>query len=452
MAECCGQYYRTVGVRPSPNYTYLIQKQKQSFEFSHMTTAKTAASPDSRLITQIVAGTLARTVLNTSRRFIYPFAPVISRGLGVPITSVSTLLAVNQVAGLASPFFGPVSDRMGYRFTMLLGLGLVGGAMLASGLFPIYAVLLIALFFAGMGRGIYDPALQAFAGQNVPYAYRGRVIGLIEMSWSASSLIGIPLVGLLIARLGWRSPFLVLGMACLGLMLLMGALIPAHAGRNPPAHAGHKLEVGLAGDMLQRWQQLFHTPRAVGMLLFAFAINMANDVLFVVYGVWLEESFGLTVVALGVTTMVIGVAELGGEGLTVLLADRIGLGRAVTGSLALSALAYALFPYFASSLNTALAGLFVVFLIFEFNIVCAISLFTEVLPDARATMMSGYKAAAGLGRVFGALMGIPILLATGMAGVGLTAGVICLLGLAALVWALRRWREDERAGLALAGK
>ena len=198
-----------------------------------MTTAKTAASPHSRLITQIVAGTLARTVLNTSRRFIYPFAPVISRGLGVPITSVSTLLAVNQAAGLASPFFGPVSDRMGYRFTMLLGLGLVGGAMLASGLFPIYAVLLIALFFAGMGRGIYDPALQAFAGQNVPYAYRGRVIGLIEMSWSASSLIGIPLVGLLIARQGWRSPFLVLGMACLGLMLLMGALIPAHAGRPP---------------------------------------------------------------------------------------------------------------------------------------------------------------------------------------------------------------------------
>jgi predicted MFS family arabinose efflux permease len=223
---------------------------------------------------------------------------------------------------------------------------------------------------------------------------------------------------------------------------LMGALIPAHAGRKP--------QVGLAGDMLKRWQQLFHTPRAVGMLLFAFAINMANDVLFVVYGVWLEGSFGLTVVALGVTTIVIGVAELGGEGLTVLLADRIGLGRAVTGSLALSALAYALFPFFASSLNMALAALFMVFLIFEFNIVSAISLFTEILPDARATMMSGYKAAAGMGRVVGALIGIPILLATGITGVGLTAGGICLLGLVALVWALRRWREDEGAATSAA--
>jgi DHA1 family inner membrane transport protein len=318
----------------------------------------------------------------------------------------------------------------------------VAGAMLAAGLFPIYAVLVIALFCAGMGRGIYDPALQAFTGQNVPYAYRGRVIGLIEMSWSASALIGIPLVGLLIERQGWRSPFLVLGMTCLGLMLLMGALIPAHAGRKP--------KVGLAGDMLQRWQQLFHTPRAVGMLLFAFAINMANDVLFVVYGVWLEGSFGLTVVALGGTTIVIGVAELGGVGRTVLLADRIGLGRAVTGSLALSALAYALFPFFASNLNMALASLFMVFLIFEFNIVSAISLFTEILPDARATMMSGYKAAAGMGRVVGALIGIPILLATGIIGVGLTAGGICLLGLVALVWALRRWREDEGAATSAA--
>ncbi len=84
---------------------------------------------------------------------------------------------------------------------------------------------------------------------------------------------------------------------------------------------------------------------------------------------------------------------------------------------------------------------------FEFNIVCAIFLFTEVLPDARATVMSGYKAAAGLGWLIGALIGIPILLAFGITGVGLTAGLIYLLGLAALVWALRRWWEDDGAAV-----
>ena len=87
-----------------------------------------------------------------------------------------------------------------------------------------------------------------------------------------------------------------------------------------------------------------------------------------------------------------------------------------------------------------LRPLFVAFLIFEFNIVSALSLFTEILPEARATMMSGYKASAGIGRVIGALVGIPILMATGITGVGLAAGGITLLGLAALLWALRRWQ------------
>jgi hypothetical protein len=39
---------------------------------------------------------------------------------------------------------------------------------------------------------------------------------------------------------------------------------------------------------------------------FAFFISIANDNFFVVYGAWMEQSFSLTVVALGMTTTVIG--------------------------------------------------------------------------------------------------------------------------------------------------
>ena len=50
----------------------------------------------SRLTLSIVVTTLCRLVLNTARRFVYPFAPALSRGLGVPLTAITSLIAINQ--------------------------------------------------------------------------------------------------------------------------------------------------------------------------------------------------------------------------------------------------------------------------------------------------------------------------------------------------------------------
>ena len=57
------------------------------------------------LIVKIVVATLSRLFLNTARRFIYPFAPVLSRGLGVPLTAIVSLIAVNQATGLMAVLF-----------------------------------------------------------------------------------------------------------------------------------------------------------------------------------------------------------------------------------------------------------------------------------------------------------------------------------------------------------
>ncbi|MBC8248073.1 MAG: hypothetical protein H8E90_00210, partial [Anaerolineales bacterium] len=68
-----------------------------------------------KLTFQLGAATLARLILNTSRRFAYPFASALSRGLGVPLAAITSLIAVNQVTGVLSPVFGPLGDRWGYR-------------------------------------------------------------------------------------------------------------------------------------------------------------------------------------------------------------------------------------------------------------------------------------------------------------------------------------------------
>ncbi|MFO8163992.1 MAG: MFS transporter [Thermodesulfobacteriota bacterium] len=121
------------------------------------------------LIRQAGTALLCRLVLNTARRFAYPFAPVLSRGLCVPLTSVKSLIAMNQAASVLGIFFGPLADRFGYRYIMLAGLGLLTLGMFTGGLLPFFGIVLAALLLAGLGKTVFDPAIQAYVGERVSF-------------------------------------------------------------------------------------------------------------------------------------------------------------------------------------------------------------------------------------------------------------------------------------------
>lgn len=240
------------------------------------------------------------------------------------------------------------------------------------------------------------------------------------------------MVGLLIDRLGWRSPFFVLGGFGLLGMVALKILFP----KNGKKVATSQKSIGFRNA----WRRLGRERSALGALCFAFFIFIANDNLFVVYGVWLEKTFSLSIVALGTGMIVIGVAEMLGESLTASLADRLGLKRSVVIGLVLSGLSYGVLPFLEQTLPFALVGLFIIFLTFDFTIVASLALCTELLSGSRATMMSGYWAAASMGRVVGALIGVPIWLAGGLIAIGLVSAATSALALTSLVWGLQGWR------------
>jgi predicted MFS family arabinose efflux permease len=343
------------------------------------------------------------------------------------------MIAVNQATAMLGLFFGPLADRMGYRLMMLSGLALLVGGMFAAGFFPFFTMVLIAFFLAGLGKSIFDPAVQAYVSERVPYRRRGLAIGILEIAWAGSALIGIPLVGLLMDSLGWRSPFFAMGGLGLIGIVLVRILMPP---KEKPAEV-QRSSLGLR----DAWRQLFVQRRALGAIGFAFFASVANDNLFVVYGVWIEEAFNLSVVALGLSIGVIGIAELLGESLTAALSDRVGLKRSVIIGLVLSTACYAILPFCDRSISMVLAGLFLTFITFEFMIVTSISLTTELLPGSRATMLSGCLAAAGIGRVVGALIGGPIWLAGGILATGMVSAGLSAMALVSLVWGLHGWQR-----------
>lgn len=354
----------------------------------------------------------------------------------MPLQAITAILAANQITGLLALICGPLSDRWGYRRILLVGLGLLAIGLLLGGIFPLYGLVFSGLMLASLGKSLFDPAIQAYAGAQIPYQRRGQVMGLIELGWAGSSLIGIPLVGLLIGAWGWRSPFFALSVLALISLAGVFLFIP---------EAQRAAVTPISGRSFWKiWQSLIQERAALGMLGCAFGIGAANDTLFVVYGAWLEQAFGLNLVALGLSTSVLGVAELLGEGLTAGLADWMGLKKAVSLGLLLSSLSYFLLPALGTTLPFALTLLFCVFLTVEFTIVTSLSFASEILPNARATMMSGYLAAIGLGRVVGALLGGRVWTACGMIGVGLSAASLSAIALAAFLIGTRH-RKNKPA-------
>ncbi len=275
------------------------------------------------LVRQIIAVIFFRLLLNTGRRFVYPFAPAFSRSLDVPLTAITTILATCQVTALLGLFSGPLADRFGYRTMMRAGLGMLAVGMLVCGLAQGYWWLFLGLLLASLGKIVFDPAIQAFIGTHVPFERRGRVIGAVEMAWAGSTLLGIPALGLIIEHLGLTSSFWILAALAGISWLTIGRVIQADT-------PGRVLGQGRA-SLFASLPQLIRIRPAIGMLLFGFWISIANDSLFVVYGAWFEQAFKTSIATLGFSTVAIGVAELLGESMTAVFADRLGLKKA-TGS------------------------------------------------------------------------------------------------------------------------
>jgi DHA1 family inner membrane transport protein len=161
--------------------------------------------------------------------------------------------------------------------------------------------------------------------------------------------------------------------------------------------------------------------------------SAANEMVNLVFGVWLSDSFNLQIAALAGASAVIGLAELSGEGLVALVTDRIGKPRAVMIGLIANMLASILLPFIGRTEAGALAGLFLFYLSFEYMIVSQLPMVTEVVPQARATAMALNLIGFSVGRALGALLSTLLYQSFGFLTVALVAAVFNIFAVLALV-------------------
>jgi MFS transporter, DHA1 family, inner membrane transport protein len=355
----------------------------------------------------LVAVLIARTAVNGGHRIVYPFLPEIARGLGVSLGVMGVLLALRSVMALSAPLVPRLAEAHGRRVVMIGGLAATIIGCLAVAGAPGVVTAGVGLALAGVAKPLFDIPMQGWFGARVPYGRRGRVLGVTELTWALSLLLALP-AGFLIAATTWRSPFLlVAGLALVGAVAVR-VLIDDD---RPAARVRRPLRL---------------TPPLIGLLVVVILFRMAAELLFVVYGTWLEVDFGLSVAAIGVFTVVVVGAELIGEGSVAAFADRLGLKRAIMIGLLGSAVVYASLGFVGGSLLGAVAAVVGWFVLFEVTIVATIP-FVIGLAATSPERLLALVATVSVGSAgVAALVGPQLFALGGMALCGLVAAGLVL--------------------------
>jgi MFS transporter, DHA1 family, inner membrane transport protein len=373
-----------------------------------------------KTIYSIVAIIFGRLVINITKRFAYPFVSAIARNFAVPVESIQNVIALSNGTGLLSPILGTISERYG-RKPVMLGLLIMMSLMSFVGaIFSNYGVFILVMFAFGIGKIIYDPTFQSYLGDVVPFNRRARVMGFGELSWAFALVIAAPAVGFLLDTTTMQSVFIFMGIALtlgsIGVWLFTESDVKSKADRQAIKFI----------SPVTSFRIISQHPPAIFSLIFAICLTFSHELFFINYGLWMEQSFDLVLTALGTVTIVIAVAEIVGEFIVITIADRIGTKLTSMSGMLVAAIMFAIIPFLSFSLPIALFGIFVMFVGIETAIVASFPLFTEILPNARAIMMSANMGAHSLGRVLGAAVGGIIYATTGgdFLVVGTVASVI----------------------------
>jgi len=378
-----------------------------------------------RLRASIAFLTITRLVVNTSHRFVFPFLPAITRGLGISLEQGGLLMSARSLAFVATPAVVATAGRGERRARLAVwSLGMMSVGALITAATGVYLGAIVGFILMGLGKPSFDAAAQAYIADRTPYDKRARYMSILELTWAGGLLVGAPLAGWLIDSYGWEAPFWFVGILFTLTMVAAPGLLDSDTVEHPD----------------ERSKLTFDTRKAT-LLVTAALFSFAAETTFIVFGAWLEDDFGLSLAALGLASTLIALAEMTGEGSVLMCADRIGKIRMVGWGLGISAVGYALFAPASSSLTLGLLALAATFVAFEITIVAAIPLASEIAPRARSRYLALFMVALGIGRALGDVLGPVLYTWKGIPATALTSAAGALVALA-LVLAVFRGRDE----------
>lgn len=216
------------------------------------------------------------------------------------------------ISGILAAGFADRFDRK--RLLMFFYIGFLVGTVLC-GLAPSYEFLLGARIVTGLFGGVIGSVSFAIIADLFPLQTRGRVMGIVQSSFAAAQVLGLP-IGLYLANhLGWHAPFLLIA----GLGALVGVVIVL---KLKPL-TGH-LEAAVHRHPLRHLWKTATTPRYVVGFTATMLLATGGFMMMPFGSAFSVHNMGVSLENLPVVYMITGVVSMAGGPLLGRISDRIG--------------------------------------------------------------------------------------------------------------------------------
>lgn len=289
-----------------------------------------------------------------------PTLPAIARDYGASPAMVQLTLSTFFVGmALGQLFFGPLSDRIGRRPTILIGCAVYIVASLVCALAPTIETLVAGRFFQALGCCAGMVTCRAIVRDRYDHRDSARIFSLLMLVLAVAPLLAPTLGGWIAAAAGWHAVFY--GFVGIGLAVALAVAL-----RLDESRSVETAQTARKASVLRGYGQLLHQRRLIGYLL----VGAANGAALFSYiaaspdlvvGTWgfSEGQFGLVFAAIAVG--VVGASQINRALLRHFSPDRIlgaaSLGAALAGAVLLAAaLAGAPLPVTFAALFVALSS------------------------------------------------------------------------------------------------
>ncbi|HBK05144.1 MAG TPA: MFS transporter [Acetobacteraceae bacterium] len=361
---------------------------------------------------RLACGWITLFVVGTDLFIISPLLPRIATqwGLSVGMAGLSvTVFSLTYLIG--APLFGQLADRFGRRRT-LVGclLGFVAANLLTAAA-PSFGWLLAVRVAAGAAASGVAPLIYAGVGEAAPPARRATWMAIAVSGLLLALSVGAPTGTIIASYLGWRAPFVVLGLLSLGLAAANRLIWPADPRRT-----------GQAGAPLPALNLPLVVRRLFPTVLWATALYGVYTYL----GTWLTLG-GSSAAEIARAIGYYGVGALGGTLLGGQLADRFGTTRTMLLSVVGLAAGLAAFSVGVGSGWAVDILLLVMSAFAQFYFPAQQSGLARDFPERRALMLALNNSALFLGISLGSLIGGEAMALSGFnANAGVCAVIACL--------------------------
>jgi DHA1 family multidrug resistance protein-like MFS transporter len=330
---------------------------------------------------------------------VIPIMPFYVERLGAGGTELGLLVASYAVMRLiCGPIWGSLSDRIGRKPVLMVGIFGYGITMILFGLATELWMLFVFRVLSGILSSATSPTTMAYIGDSTPEQERGQGMGILGAAMGVGTIIG-PGLGGLMAGENLATPFFIAGGMSFLSLLLIWLLLP----ESLPVEARHAQTDKSRPNLGQQWLRAIRSLS--GLLLMAFLASFALTSFFGVFGLYALQKFNAGPQMVGFLIMIFGLVTAIAQGfLTGPLTKRWGEPLLIQWTLIITA---------AGFLAISLSKTLVTFLV-------AIGLFTlgtallapvvSALTSRRATLEQGAtmglsNAAQSLGRIVGPALG-----------------------------------------------